>query len=214
MSRNVGIYLFEDVEVLDFAGPFEVFTTASRVHERLHPDQAGPFRVFSIALTSAPVRARAGLRIVPDFQIDAHPDIDVLIVPGGVVTAELHKPDVLRWIARQGAACECVASVCTGAFILAQAGVLQGGPVTTHWEDQAELAASFPALQVVDGPRWVEQGRIVTSAGISAGIDMSLHLVGRLVSPALAAATARQMDYAWSAGAAHSTARPTPTGAQ
>ncbi len=101
MSRTVGIYLFEDVEVLDFAGPSEVFTTASRVHRRLHPQRPEPFLVFSIALTPAPVTARAGLRIVPDFQIDAHPDIDVLIVPGGVVTAELHKPEVLRWVARQ-----------------------------------------------------------------------------------------------------------------
>jgi transcriptional regulator GlxA family with amidase domain len=202
MSKHVGIYLFADVEVLDFAGPFEVFTTASRVHKRLHPDRVEPFRTFSVARTPGPVHARAGLRIVPDHRIDDHPDIDVLIVPGGVVAAELLEPDVLRWISRQSASCELVASVCTGAFILAHAGVVRGGRVTTHWEDQAELAASFPALDVVDGPRWIDQGKVVTSAGISAGIDMSLHLVGRLVSPALAQATARQMDYAWHAAAA------------
>lgn len=199
MSKNIGIYLFPEVEALDFAGPFEVFTTCSRVSRRLHPEQAEPFQVFSVAQSLAPVRARAGLRITPDFRIDSHPPIDVLIVPGGVVTQELLKPEVLRWIARCGDTCELVASVCTGAFLLAQAGVVRDGPVTTHWEDQAELAGSFPALEVMDGPRWVEQGKVVTSAGIAAGIDMCLHLVGRLCAPSLAAATARQMDYPWNA---------------
>lgn len=200
MTKNVGIYLFPDVEALDFAGPFEVFTTASRVHKRLHPDMAEPFRVFSIAETLAPVRARAGLHIVPDDSIDKHPDIEVLVVPGGVVTGELLKPAVLRWVSRCAKSSALVASVCTGAFILAKAGVVRGGRVTTHWEDQAELAEMFPALEVIDGPRWVEQGNVITSAGISAGIDMSLHLVGRLTSPSLAEATARQMVYPWSAG--------------
>lgn len=200
MIRNIGIYLFPDVEALDFAGPFEVFTTGSRVHKRLHPDRAEPFHVFSVAETMAPVRARAGLRIVPDHAIDKHPDIDVLIVPGGVVTGELHKPNVLRWVSGCGSSSALVASVCTGAFILAAAGVVRSGRVTTHWEDQGELAAMFPALEVIDGMRWVEQGKVITSAGISAGIDMSLHLVGRLTSASLAEATARQMDYPWKAG--------------
>jgi transcriptional regulator GlxA family with amidase domain len=126
----------------------------------------------------------------------------VLIVPGGVVTVEMAKPPVIEWIARTAAASQLTASVCTGAFLLAQAGVLQTQRVTTHWEDVADLQALFPKLQVLQGPRWVDQGSVVTSAGISAGIDMSLHLVERLAGRELALATARQMDYAWDEGLA------------
>jgi transcriptional regulator GlxA family with amidase domain len=197
ISMNVGIYLFPEVEALDFAGPFEVFTTCSRVSRRESPQCPEPFSVFSVSEDPAPVRARAGLRITPDFQFASHPAIDVLIVPGGVVSRELGRPNVLQWIKRCSESATLVASVCTGAFLLAKAGVIDRGPVTTHWEDQAELAALFPALQVIDGPRWIEQGSVMTSAGISAGIDMCLHIVSRLCSESLAAATARQMDYSW-----------------
>lgn len=195
--RNIGIYLFPEVEVLDFAGPFEVFTTAARVCMRLSPSAEPPFQVFSVAESSALVRARAGLRITPDHAFGEHPKIDVLVVPGGVIDAELAKPSVLQWVSDCAADAELVASVCTGAFILAKAEVLVSGKVTTHWEDQAQLAEMFPALQVVSGPRWVEQENMFTSAGISAGIDMSLHLVSRLWSEQLAILTARQMDYRW-----------------
>lgn len=196
---NVGIYLFPEVEALDFAGPFEVFTTCSRVSQRLNPGQVAPFQVFSVAESLHPVQARAGLRIIPDHAFGAHPSIDLLVVPGGVVAAELLKPAVLQWVQQCSASARQVASVCTGAFILAQAGVITEGPVTTHWEDQADLAEMFPALQVIDGPRWVEQGSVITSAGISAGIDMCLHLVDRWCSTRIATATARQMDYPWRA---------------
>jgi transcriptional regulator GlxA family with amidase domain len=198
MTRNIGIYLFPEVEALDFAGPFEVFTTCARVSQRLFPSMAEPFTVFSVAESPAVVRARAGLRITPDHTLGDHPKIDLLLVPGGVVSAELNKPHVMQWVQQSALSAELVASVCTGAFMLAKAGVITAGQVTTHWEDQAELAAMFPALEVRDGPRWVEQGKLFTSAGISAGIDLSLHLVSRLCSPQLAEATARQMDYPWS----------------
>lgn len=195
--KNVGIYLFPEVEALDFAGPFEVFTTATRVGQRSSPSSEAPFQVFSVAESKGLVHARAGLRIAPDHAFGEHPKIDVLVVPGGVIGAELEKPAVLQWVAHCAAKAELVASVCTGAFILAKAEVLVSGKVTTHWEDQAELAERFPALQVVNGPRWVEQTPVFTSAGISAGIDLSLHLVSRLCSEQLAVATARQMDYRW-----------------
>lgn len=199
MSKNVGIYLFPEIEALDFAGPFEVFTTANRVSMRDHSGSA-PFNVFSIAESGAPVSARAGLRIIPDCSINNHPQVDVLIIPGGVVSAELHKPAVMQWMSQCAETAELVASVCTGAFMLAQAGVVTSGGVTTHWEDQAELAEMFPLLEVIDGPRWVEQNKIFTSAGISAGIDLSLHLVSRLCSLQVATSTARQMDYSWNNG--------------
>lgn len=149
-------------------------------------------------LVERPVRARAGFTVVPHHAFDAHPPLDVLVVPGGVHERELAKPATLAWIARQHAGTRVTASVCTGAFLLAAAGVLPAGlEVTTHWEDLADLARGFPALRVRDGVRWVEHERLVTSAGISAGLDMSLRLVARLASQELAERTARQMDYAW-----------------
>jgi len=197
MTLNIGIYAFDEVEALDFAGPYEVFTTASRVSQRSTPESPAPFRVFSISAVPGPVRARAGLQLVPDFQCHDHPSMDVLIVPGGVMTAELSKNDVVQWVANQAAKVELVASVCTGIFLLAKAGIVTNETVTTHWEDIADLSQAFPKLNVVQGSRWVDQGKVITSAGISAGIDMCLHIVSKLTNQALAEATARQMDYDW-----------------
>jgi transcriptional regulator GlxA family with amidase domain len=190
MTRNVGIYIFDEIEVLDLGGPFEVFSTASRMEARLNPGSAKPFEVFT-------VRARGGLMVQPDFDLTNHPAIDVLVVPGGVVTAELERDAVIEWIKRTAAKAELTASVCTGAFLLGKAGLLRGKTITTHWEDIADFRAMFPEIPVRDDTRWVDAGEIVTSAGISAGIDMSLHLVARLESAELAARTARQMDYDW-----------------
>ena len=189
MTRNIGIYIFDNIEVLDFAGPYEVFTCATRVAG------APLFRVQTIAASRAPVRARAGLELHPEASFaDAGP-VDVLIVPGGVVGAELAKPEVIAWIAATADRSELTASVCTGALLLAEAGLLDGLEATTHWEDQAELQSRWPAVQVRADRRWVDTGRIITSGGISAGIDMSLHLVERLAGRELAYRTARQMEY-------------------
>lgn len=200
MTNNtirVLILAFDDVEALDFAGPFEVFTTASRVHARQHPSGAPLFDVRSVAAAEE-VRARAGLRLIPDHSLANAPTADVLIVPGGVVDGALAHPKTLAWIGEQAGGARITASVCTGAFLLAAATVLQGDArVTTHWEDIGDLRERFPQLDVVDGVRWVDNGGIVTSAGISAGIDMSLHLVERLAGRDLAVRTARQMDFAW-----------------
>jgi transcriptional regulator GlxA family with amidase domain len=203
---NIGILVFDNVEVLDFAGPFEVLTTAARVHGRQQaPAQAPLWTVGLVSSQAGPpraaVRARAGLRLEPDFDLQKHPPLDVLLVPGGVVDAELQRPDLLAWLAQQAARVQWLASVCTGAFLLAEAGCLQGLTCTTHWEDVAALRARHPGLQVQENVRWVEQGRVITAAGISAGIDMSLHLVQRLHSRELAVATARQMDFFWSPNA-------------
>ena len=197
MTVSVAIYVFPEMELLDFAGPYEVFTTANRVHKRLAPETPDVFRVFTVARGVGLVRARAGLEIKPGFAFESHPSMDLLIVPGGVVTGELKEPDVARWIAAHGASGKLTASVCTGAFLLARAGLLAGRAATTHWEDIAELRAQFPEVRVEEGPRWVDEGPVVSSAGISAGIDMSLHLVERLASRELALATARQMDVCW-----------------
>jgi len=197
MTRTIGIYVFDKVEVLDFAGPYEVFTCATRVAEKIGLGGGAPFRVRTIGRDRAMLHARAGLAIFPEADFHAADPVDVLIVPGGVVTAELHRPEVLGWIANMARDCELVASVCTGALLLAEAGLLDGQPATTHWEDVDELRRGWPQVQVQEDRRWIDNGRIVTSAGISAGIDMSLHLVERLVSRELALLTARQMDYDW-----------------
>jgi transcriptional regulator GlxA family with amidase domain len=135
--------------------------------------------------------------VVPDHSILDHPPLDVLIVPGGVHEPEMERAEAIAWMAGQAKAARLAASVCTGAFLLARAGVLAGLDVTTHWEDCADLAAAFPDLRVRDGVRWVEHDRIITSAGISAGLDMSLRIVARLAGQDLAERTARQMDYDW-----------------
>jgi transcriptional regulator GlxA family with amidase domain len=197
VTTRVGIFVFDDVEVLDFAGPYEVFTTAGRVHRRAHPAQDELFSVFTIGRTGAPVRARAGLAVHPDYSFGTHPGIDVLVIPGGVVTQELAEPGVATWIAASARVARLTASVCTGAFLLAKAGLLDGKSATTHWEDVEDLRNGFPSVRVLTGLRWVDEGAIVTSAGISAGIDMSLHLVERQAGRELALRTARQMEFDW-----------------
>ncbi|MDQ0587059.1 DJ-1/PfpI family protein [Variovorax paradoxus] len=201
MTLRVRILAYDGVEALDFAGPFEVFTTASRVNRRMNPGAQAPFEVASVALgANQPVQARAGLRLLADHDLATNPKADLLIVPGGVVDAPMASPATLRWIAGCAADAQLVASVCTGVFLLAKSGVATREAVTTHWEDISDLREQFPSLDVREGERWVDSGRIVSSAGISAGIDMSLYLVERLAGRTLAERTARQMDYAWISG--------------
>ena len=197
MPSTIGIYIYDEVEVLDFAGPYEVFTTASRVHHRLRRPGSVPFKVLTVARTAAPIRARAGLQVLPEADFQSHPHLDALVVPGGVMTAELADPEVCRWIAARSAGAGLTASICTGAFLLAKAGLLEGKACTTHWEDLEDLRAMFPTLTVLANRRWVDEGAIITAAGISAGIDMSLHMVERLVDRELAVATAHQLEFDW-----------------
>ncbi len=195
-SRRVGIYLYPGVEVLDFAAPLEVFGTASRVALR-SDGGAAPLELVTLVRRAAAVAARGGLRVTPDATIDAHPPLDLLIVPGGDERAERASVELRRWLAALAPDLELMASICTGAFLLAAAGLLDGRRVTTHWQDADELARLHPALRVEPQRRWIDEGRRVSSAGISAGLDMSLHLVDRLAGAKLAMATARQMDYQW-----------------
>ncbi len=189
---NIGIYIYENAEVLDFSGPFEVFSTASRFS---NPE--GLFNVFLVAEERLPVIARGGFSVNPHYDINKHPNIDVLVVVGGIHTDEMKKAKVLNWVASVSEKAKLVASVCTGAFILAEAGLISGLDVTTHWEDIEDLRQSYPDLNVIESQRWVDTGKFVTSGGISAGIDMSLHLVSRLASLELAERTARQMEFDW-----------------
>ncbi|WP_105901281.1 DJ-1/PfpI family protein [Vibrio gangliei] len=189
---NIGIYLYDNAEVLDFSGPYEVFTTANRVNSN-----GQDFNVFLIAEQATPVTARAGYRVLPDYSIANHPKLDVLIVVGGVHTDEMYKVGVLEWIKTQEMQVPLIASVCTGAFILAQAGILNQHSVTTHWEDIPDLKQRFPKLKVQENVRWVKDGNRISSGGISAGIDMSLFIVSELLGMDIAEATAKQMEFRW-----------------
>lgn len=195
-STRIGLLLFDEVEVLDACGPFEVFSVADRVAGR--SGAPAPFEVITLsAEPTTTVRARGGLPIVADLLLADAPPVDVAVVPGGVTPAIEADPAVISWIRRAADAGAVVASVCTGAFPLALAGLLDGRAATTHWEDLAELRERFPAVRVVDTARYLDHGDVATSAGVSAGIDLALHLVARLAGDALAVATARQMDYPW-----------------
>lgn len=189
---NVALYIYDQAEVLDFSGPFEVFSTASRICS-----SADPFNVFLVSEKGDVVMARGGYSVNPSYGFHNHPEIDVLIVAGGVHNREMSKARVLDWIAEQAKKAKLVASVCTGAFLLAKADVLTNENVTTHWQDIPDLRRSYPNLTVHEARPWIDAGTVVTSAGISAGIDMSLHLVSRLYGSELAEKTARQMEFAW-----------------
>ena len=196
-ATRVGIVVFDEVEVLDACGPFEVFSVASRVARRTHPDRPAPFRVATVSVGDGrEVTARGGLRLLADHTLDDAPGFDVVMVPGGVTAAVETDPRLLAWLRSARGGSDLIASVCTGAFVLAEAGLL-AGPVTTHWEDVDELRRRFPHLDVEDDARYIDLGDVATSAGVSAGIDLSLAIVGRYAGEDLAVATARQMDYPW-----------------
>jgi len=137
------------------------------------------------------------LNVNPTYSFHNHPQIDVLIVVGGVHADEIQKANVLAWIFKVAEKTTITASVCTGVFLLAEAATVTTQHVTTHWGDITELQKSYPGLQVEVGKRWIEDGEVITSAGISAGIDMSLHLVRRVSGVDLAQQTARQMEFDW-----------------
>ncbi|URM88901.1 DJ-1/PfpI family protein [Streptomyces sp. MRC013] len=190
-----GMLVFDEVEVLDMAGPFEVFSTAGRLARTA--DDEPLLKGLTIAATDRPVRCRGGLRVVADHTLDEDPPFDVLVIPGGVTAAVETDRGVIDWLARRQRTSRLTLTVCTGVFLLASTGALDGRPATTHWEDREELARRWPDVRVRTGARWVDDGDIVTSAGISAGIDASLHIVSRLFDDRLAHHTAAQMEYAW-----------------
>lgn len=195
-TLQIGILVFPDVEVLDFSGPFEVFCVASRIARRVIGVDA-PFTVSLVGADGGVVRARHGMDVVPHAGFHDAPQFDLLVVPGGLVGQPLGDSATLAWVRDQDAGAALTASVCTGAFILARLGMLDGLAVTTHRDDIADLRKQYPQLDVREQVPYIDQGRIVTSAGISAGIGMSLHLVGRILGLDMARATARQMEYDW-----------------
>jgi transcriptional regulator GlxA family with amidase domain len=191
---TVGILIFDDVEVLDFCGPFEVFSVARSVGE--NSDESRLFTVVTIAEEDRIINCRGGLLVKPHATIEVHPTLDILVIPGGQGTRrERHNQRLLEWILQQDQRTNLMTSVCTGAFLLAESGLLDNHRATTHWASMEWMRTSYPHVEIVADERVVDEGHIITSAGVSAGIDMSLQVVSRLHGADVARWTARQMEY-------------------
>jgi transcriptional regulator GlxA family with amidase domain len=189
--RRLGILIFDDVEVLDFCGPFEVFAVT-----RDPQTMTELFEVVIVAEQERPVTARNGLSVNPHYSLQDCPKLDMLLVPGGRGTrALLDNETVMQWIRQQGQTVELLLSVCTGSLVLAKAGQLAGLSATTYHTAFDEMRAIDSSVTVCPGKRYVDNGRIITSAGISAGIDMSLYVVEKLHGAAQAQWTADHMEY-------------------
>jgi transcriptional regulator GlxA family with amidase domain len=191
-SRDVAILIFDEVEVLDFCGPFEVFSVTGR------RENSNPFNVYTVAEKEQPILARNRLSVNPTYTIRDCPQPDILIVPGGLGTRrEMHNPVLTDWIRGCSQKAELVLSVCTGALLLAKAGLLEGLGATTHHGAIDLLKRTAPNTSVQGDKRIVDNGRVIVSAGISAGIDMALHVVAKLLGKEQALDTAQYMEYDW-----------------
>lgn len=205
MATTVGILIFDDVEVLDFCGPFEVFSVTRDFGVPSVDETDKPFNVVLIAERPDIVKARGGLLVQPHATIDDHPPLDIVLIPGGQGTRqEVHNKRLIEWIAKVSQSASLRTTVCTGAFLLAETGLLDGQQATTHWASVERMRETYPSVTVLDNVRFVDADNILTSAGISAGIDLSLHIVERLLGREIAEQTARTMEYEW---------RRDPTGA-
>jgi transcriptional regulator GlxA family with amidase domain len=187
---RVGIFVFNDVEVLDFAGPFEVFSLVTRDNEKL-------FEVIIISEKGELIQAGNGLRIQPDFSFNDKLIFDILIIPGGygAEEVEIKNKVVIDWIKKQKDVVKILASVCTGAFLLAESGILDNKKATTHWMDILRLESKYPKIKVIKDTRFVDEDNIITSGGISSGINMSFHIIKKLFGLQIAKMTAKRMEY-------------------
>lgn len=194
---QVGIFIFDGVEVLDFAGPFEVFSRTRIVpgSESRRSEDSAPFQVFTVAKATDAITATGGLRVMPAHSWDSAPGIDILVIPGGFGTRPLiNDAATIDWLTKSAARAECVTSVCTGALLLARAGLLRGRRATTHWAAHDLLASLDSSIDVIRDVR-VVRDTVVTSAGVSAGIDMAFDIVEALHGREVADETARYIEY-------------------
>jgi transcriptional regulator GlxA family with amidase domain len=196
----VGILIFDDVEILDVAGPFEVFAV-TRLNEEERLQQSSPFKVYLISETNKQIIAIGGLRLTPDVTIIECPELDLLIIPGGWGTRKESKnKNILNWISNQFSTItttndKLIASVCTGSSLLGKAGLLDGRDATTHWRAFDFLQESAPKARILKNVRFTLIEPIFTSAGVSAGIDLALHIVSHFFGIEVGEATAHYMEY-------------------
>jgi transcriptional regulator GlxA family with amidase domain len=191
MGITAGLLIFTDAEELDFVGPWEVLTTAANMRKMRSEADV----VVTIAERAEPVRCNKGMRVVPDHTFADAPPLDVVLVPGGQGTRrEVENPVLIEWLRTAGARCTWVTSVCTGALLLHEAGFARGRRVTTHWAFVETLRARGD-ITVLERVRYVRDGNVVTSAGVSAGIDMALWLVGQLHGEDFARNVQRYIEY-------------------
>ena len=191
----VGILIFDDVEILDVAGPFEVFAV-TRLNAEQRLQQSSPFKVYLISETNKQITAIGGLRLTPDVTISECPELDLLVVPGGWGTRKESKNEILvKWIGNQFSNNRLIASVCTGSSLLGKAGLLDGRDATTHWRAFDFLEESAPKARILKNVRFTLTEPIFTYAGVSAGIDLALRIVSHVFGTEVGQATARQMEY-------------------
>lgn len=189
MTTRIGILIFDGAEELDFVGPYEVFAMARAAK----PDA---YEVLLIAERAGPVTCAKGMQVIPHATTADCGKLDIIVVPGGQGTRrEVKNEKLLTWIAEAAKTCTWVTSVCTGAMLLTAAGPARGRKVTTHWAFVPTLRERNEASEVLDNFRYVQDGNVVTSAGVSAGIDMALWLVGQLHDVPFARAVQKQMEY-------------------
>jgi transcriptional regulator GlxA family with amidase domain len=190
--KNVAILIFDEVELLDFCGPFEVFLVTGR------QDDSSPFNVYTVAEKSDPITTRNQLSVNPQYTIHNCPQPDILLVPGGQGTRrEMNNQILINWIKDCSQKAELVLSVCTGALLLAKAGLLEGLTATTHHTAIELLKEIAPNTTIVSNKRFVDNGKIILSAGIATGIDMTLYVVAKLLGKEQALKTAQYMEYDW-----------------
>jgi transcriptional regulator GlxA family with amidase domain len=187
---NVGILLFNGIELLDFAGPYEVFSVAAELYNYQL------FNVFTITDDGAAIQSVNGLQVIPDYNFNNHPPIDILIVPGGNGTkAEMNKDVVLQWLAQQNNKSQLTMSICSGTRLLGKMGLLDNLKIVTHHEVIPDMKEIAPTAIIEEKVRFIDNGKILTSAGISAGIDLSLYVVAKLYGKEVADKTAIYMEY-------------------
>jgi len=190
--RKVAVLIYNDVELLDFCGPYEVFSIAGK------RDNLNPFIVDTVSEKAEPILTSNKLSVNPHYTFANCPAPDILVIPGGLGSRrEMNNHAVLDWVGRSAQNAELVLSVCTGALILAKTGLLRGLSATTHHDAVPLLREISPDTTVYDNKRFVDNGRIILSAGIAAGIDMSFYVVAKLHGKKQAQETAYHMEYDW-----------------
>ena len=192
--RNVAIVIYEGVEILDFAGPAEVLAAAGGFAS---PGGGTALNVYTVSKSTKPLKSQGFIPIVPEYSIENAPRPDLVVVPGGNSGSITNDPEFFAWVKGAAGKAEVTLTVCTGAFVLAKAGYLDGKEITTWYGAVEKLQKAAPKSTVQAGRRFVDNGRFVTTAGVSAGIDGSLHVVARLFGRAVADQTARYMEYHW-----------------